>query len=377
VRALSLALIVLATLSRDARGQRDTGGLRATATLVGTVRDSSGAPVASAEIVLRGGTMATRTDARGNFALPAVAPGAYQVWFRRLGFYSITYNWAARANERTDVTVQLALIPHTLDPVVVRAAEDKRLRGSSSLAGLVVDSAGVPVPEAEVQLIGADLAGVTRSNGAFRFDPLPAGTYAVRVRRLGYAPNIATVELLPHDDRTIVLRIRQLPIGLSPVIVTERSGYGRPQRAWDDLERRRRWNMIPALFFGPEDMRRLRTLPLDQALLYGGAATSSAEAEDGGQPTSMIPGATQASRPASSGVTSRGMVAGDACILINGKDFVQEPLRVFSANEIQMLEIYPSGTDPTGTVAEHMSGTCSALGLMHPTYFVLWLKSAK
>ena len=221
------------------------------ATMAGVVRDSTGAPIADAEVVVREMTQGTRTNARGEFTLRDVSPGAYQVWFRRLGYRSIDYNWDARPGERTEVTVVLHAIPRTLDPVVVRAEEDRRLKGSSSILGIVVDSAGTPIEEAEVQLVGANRLGVTRPNGGFLFRPLPVGQYLIRVRKLGYVPTNMTLNLVDHDDREVIIKMRGLPVKLDAMVTAERSGYAPDDHALgprqasplaEFLQDRRRWS---------------------------------------------------------------------------------------------------------------------------------------
>ena len=105
-----------------------------------------------------------------------------------------------------------------LDPVVVRAEEDRAAASRASLLGLVIDPNQTPVGEAEVQLVGANMYGTTRSNGGFLFKPLDIGTYAVRVRKLGFAPTTATVQLLPNDDREIVIVLQ--PLGTQAASMT-------------------------------------------------------------------------------------------------------------------------------------------------------------
>jgi hypothetical protein len=71
-----------------------------------------------------------------------------------------------------------------------------------------------------------------------------------------------------------------------------------------------------------------------------------------------------------------------ACILIDGEDPVRQPLRVWGAKDIEALEIYPSGTEVTGTVAARFrENECRPIQdprhpaeLIHPTYYVLWRK---
>src|SRR3954471_20060607 len=124
------------------------------ATIAGVVRDSAGRAISDVEVILRNANRGTRTGNRGEFTLGDVTPGNYRVWFRRLGFTSVEYNWAARSGERTEVNVALREIAKPLDPVVVRAEEDKRSKMHASILGLVIDSANKAIAEAEVQLVG-------------------------------------------------------------------------------------------------------------------------------------------------------------------------------------------------------------------------------
>lgn len=105
----------------------------------------------------------------------------------------------------------------------------------------MLDTAGAPIPEAEVQLVGADIAGTTRANGGFLFEPLAVGSYVVRVRKLGYSPAMVTVQLVKDDDHEVVVFLHPLAAGLEPFVVTERSGYGRDQVAYEELDKRKRW----------------------------------------------------------------------------------------------------------------------------------------
>ena len=158
-----------------------------TASLAGVIRDSAGAPIAGAEVILRENDVtlrSVRADGRGAYTLAGVKPGRYSVWFRRLGYHSADYNWAAKFDERTDLPVTLHHIARTLNAVVVRETEDKLMKGNSSLLGLVLDEEGKPVAEAGVDLVGADRGAGTRENGGFLFKPVPLGTYVLRVREL-------------------------------------------------------------------------------------------------------------------------------------------------------------------------------------------------
>lgn len=67
--------------------------------------------------------------------------------------------------------------------------------------------------------------------------------------------------------------------------------------------------------------------------------------------------------------------AGDACVLINGWQFEMRPLSSYNVDDIEMLEIYPSKSEDTKTVRDHMSRPCEEKpDGGHLTWYVLWLK---
>jgi len=367
IRVLVLALALVQALIARVSAQIPATAT-SPATLVGVVRDSAGNGVRDVEVLLRGTSFATRTNEKGEFTLSGVAPGSYRAFFRRLGFRSVEYNWMPDPGERTEVSVGLEPIPQNLDPIVVRAEEDKRFAAHASIQGIVVDSAGNPIPEAEVSLIGSGGAGMTRSNGGFLFKPLAVGTYVIRVRKFGYAPATLTVELHQDDDREVYIKMHALAAGLDPVVVYEKSGF-KKNVAWDDLERRRRWVDASSRIIGPDELRKFAGLGLDDI-----AKATLLPRTDGSQartPARFRPDATQAP-------TSSSSMSGDVCILLNGTLAVQHPLSWYRADEIELLEIYPVNTELTGTVSKRFMGSCAPLSILrHPTYYVVWLKGAK
>jgi hypothetical protein len=68
-------------------------------------------------------------------------------------------------------------------------------KGTARVSGRVTNNAGAPVANARVGLTGHNAATVTRANGEFTLDSLPAGTQSLIVRQLGYAPTEVPVEL--------------------------------------------------------------------------------------------------------------------------------------------------------------------------------------
>lgn len=339
------------------------------ATLAGVVRDSAGNGLRDVEVLIRGTPFAARTNENGEFTISGIAPGTYRAFFRRLGFRSVEYNWLPDPGERTEVSVGLEPIAQNLDPVVVRADEDKRFAAHASIQGIVVDSAGNPIPEAEVSVIGSGGAGMTRANGGFLFKPLAIGTYVIRVRKFGFAPATLTVELHQDDDREVYIRMRSLAAGLDPVVVYAQSGLGK-NAAWDDLERRRRWVDASSRIMGPDELRKFAGLGLDDVAKSTLLPTTNGSAPRA--PARFRPDAMQAP-------TSTFSMPGDACILLNGTTALQQPLDMYRADEIELLEIYPINTELTGTVSKRFTSVmCAPLSILrHPTYYVIWLKGSK
>jgi hypothetical protein len=342
-----------------------------TATLTGIIRDSAGGPLTDVEVLLTETTRATRSDAAGRFTLAGVSPGAYRVWFRRLGYASTQFDWAAAADQRIEVRVVMNRLAQTLDPVVVRAQEEKEMSDRASILGLVIDTTGAPIEEAEVQLVGANRSGLTRANGGFLFRPLLVGPYVIRVRKLGFEPSVVKLSLVAGDDREVVIRMRRIAVDLDPVVVTAKSGYERlDEQVWEDLEKRMRWKSFRTRLLGPEDLRRYVDGDLS---LVAKILDVDRPAERGYAVKSIMGGRGRAQ-------TVSRLDADDACILLNGKTPMYRPLHTFSVNDIDLLEVYPGGTELTGTIAWRMGGLrpCVANGIFeHPLYFVVWLKGSK
>ncbi|MBK9388304.1 MAG: carboxypeptidase regulatory-like domain-containing protein [Planctomycetes bacterium] len=168
--------------------------------LEGTVVDAAGQPVPRFKIelqrrVMMGFLPATVasgefSDRAGRFRLEGLAPGKYVL--------------LTRVPERE---------VHSLPEVVVAAnAEPLRiaLPAVSSVSGIVVNAAGQPVAEAEVQLAGDIIAAIAREmslvsrkaktdeQGRFELGGLPVGELSLRATHPLHAPSAAvTVTLLP------------------------------------------------------------------------------------------------------------------------------------------------------------------------------------
>ncbi len=77
----------------------------------------------------------------------------------------------------------------------VSGQADSSRTGTARLLGEVVGTNGQPIREARVNLDGATTFAISNDTGVFLLPNLPAGSQSVIVRRLGYLPKRAAVEL--------------------------------------------------------------------------------------------------------------------------------------------------------------------------------------
>jgi len=93
------------------------------------------------------------------------------------------------------------------------------LAGGDTLRGTVADTTGHPLAAATVSVAELGLTVVTPADGAFEVAGLPTGRYTVVVRRLGYAPIVATATV-PGPPLDLVLRPSALHLGAVTVTAT-------------------------------------------------------------------------------------------------------------------------------------------------------------
>lgn len=183
----------------------------ATGSLSGVVRDVAGTPLADVSVTLLGESLATRTDTAGHFALDDVPVGSHTTLFRRIGYRSVEYRWLAEAKKGLQIAVAMTPVPRQLERVVVEAPGTSRRRGTSSIGGMVSDSAGHGVSGADVRLLGSGLSTMTDSSGGFEFQLLAAGSYIVRARRRGLVSGNYVMQIADDDSRGITIKLYGLP----------------------------------------------------------------------------------------------------------------------------------------------------------------------
>jgi hypothetical protein len=115
------------------------------------------------------------------------------------------------------------------DPARAQAAAQP-----GSLRGVVRSTLGEPIPYAVVALEPAFPHRFTDDSGSFVFPRVPAGTYHLLARQVGYKPLDTTVTVLPDRPLVVTLALEHLVVELSQINVTaELARAARPSRCTD------------------------------------------------------------------------------------------------------------------------------------------------
>jgi len=169
------------------------------ATVVVTVTDERGAPVAGAQIHLAGIVPENGTTAAdGTLTLGDVLPSHYEAFAGKTGFASASTQIDVPSGGNVPVALQLQSAKGALD-VLVR------------------DPANVFVAAAQVVANGPDGATDTKpadAAGHALFAPVAAGAWQIAVTALDFAAGAATATVQPDQTATAVVTLVPLPPGL-------------------------------------------------------------------------------------------------------------------------------------------------------------------
>jgi Carboxypeptidase regulatory-like domain/TonB-dependent Receptor Plug Domain len=110
-------------------------------------------------------------------------------------------------------------------------------RGSSRVSGKVVNKYGQPVVGARVGLQGTSAATLTRGNGDFSLDSLPAGTQTLEVRQLGFAPQEMAVELSTAQPQNVTVKMSDYVPVLQTMRVSAQRERGLQDVGFSDRKR--------------------------------------------------------------------------------------------------------------------------------------------
>lgn len=90
---------------------------------------------------------------------------------------------------------------------------------AGTLQGTVSDSAGVALPNASVSVEGSGLRATTGANGGYEVRGVPAGTFTVRVRLIGYQAGTARVTVAAGDAVRQDFMLGKSTVQLAPIDV--------------------------------------------------------------------------------------------------------------------------------------------------------------
>ena len=123
---------------------------------------------------------------------------------------------AALTDVLLDARVDVVLLPGGSVVLIKRGTW-----AGGSVAGHVTDArTGHGVPGARVSLQGASLGAVTNDSGGFRIANVPAGTYTLTVRRIGYAQGVRTTTVTADQEVVVDVRLEVSASPLDAVVVT-------------------------------------------------------------------------------------------------------------------------------------------------------------
>lgn len=111
--------------------------------------------------------------------------------------------------------------PTRLPAVVVNARPD--LPGANKLAGVVRDTMANALDGAEVAIPALQRRIFAAPDGSFRFEDLKPGDYAVRARKIGFAPQMQSI-VVDDSGGVSVFNLVPMPRSLAPVVSSAARG---------------------------------------------------------------------------------------------------------------------------------------------------------
>jgi hypothetical protein len=204
----------------------------------------------------------------------------------------------------------------------------------------VVDQDDIPVVGAEVEAMGETNKPKTDSAGRFSLTHLSPGTLILRIRRVGYVAYFSSLSVL--RDRHDTLRMPRLSSALSNADAREKSGFEMDHGAYRDLAQRTAW----------------------KGAMSGAVSREELEAQGTRDLCEALPNTVSGARI--------GVTEGSSCtstpkhVLIDGWRCQSHKLTDFHADQVELLEYFPRGSDLAGTFE---SRRCAL-----PVY-VVWMRS--
>lgn len=339
----------------------------------GVVRDEAGVPLAGVRIsVEHDSVMAVLTGRNGSFLVERVPAGRTHIRASKIGYRPVEAMVSVPRDSAVIVNITLVQAPQQLQDVVVTGELRNQVRG------VVLDSAGAPVPGVIVEVTGLRRRMTTSEDGEFVFTDLDPGTYLMQWRKPGYTVAHRSVRMVNGIERDLSVRLR--PIGdsrytaeLAAIVAQEAgrrqgfAGNGAAIVGRDELDRFGKSRLIDVLAnsSGGDAYRRVPTTCLlvngyEAAVTgIGGFAARPGPAAAG--PQSVKASLDAALNPGAGGARNAGAPA-------------MSWLSHFRADEVEMVEIYPLGTENSRTLCGRFSQSSGCGCPPDPSGIVIWLR---
>ncbi|MEO8580022.1 MAG: TonB-dependent receptor [Gemmatimonadales bacterium] len=188
------------------------------------------------------------------------------------------------------LTVLCLFVPALLLVPKTSAAQGGTIRGR------IADSTGAPISQALIVLDPGGLRATSRDNGDYAISRVPGGSYTVRVRRVGYGVNTATVTVTDGETVQQDFFVNRAAISLTDVVIGSRARHN----AADELA-------VPVDVFTPEQIQSQGTTETSQILSQLSPSVNF--------PRQSVSDATEIVRP----FTMRGLSPDHTLVLLNGK----------------------------------------------------------
>jgi hypothetical protein len=315
--------------------------------VTGRVTTIGGVPVSGIEVTIEGTAFTTRTDTRGAFVFIGAPGGTQDLVLRGIGY--LPTRQPVRIPERSlDLKVTMLAAPALLDTVKVR----ERI---NVLSGVVVDERDQPVPGATIEVITGDKQTLTTGDdGWFILTAVREGVVVFRTRKEGYYLTNTAVRM--HEWRGVVVHLETLDEKLSDTRKADAAGTSNiAQAAWKDASMRLAMKGSRAVVVSEEELTPFGGMSLSEALKF---------TRGGSQLAFELQSAS-----------------GSICVLLDGRRAIgSTTLDAWRASDVEMLELYPPGSESSGTVARYLRAagcrTVATTGMRSrgPFYAVLWTK---
>ncbi|HTT68798.1 MAG TPA: carboxypeptidase regulatory-like domain-containing protein [Gemmatimonadales bacterium] len=130
--------------------------------------------------------------------------------------------------DRTTRIMLLAIALHALAAPRPLRSQEPGPRGTATVRGVVLAGPGEPVPYAVVAMPPRFTQRFTDETGAFAFTRIPAGTYRLQARQVGFKPVDTTVVVAANQTVAVTVTIERLTVRLEEITVVATRGCTQP-----------------------------------------------------------------------------------------------------------------------------------------------------